>query len=110
MISKASTECFVYITLPGETEPVAAGKFELTKDGCGNALGSFVYVKSYLARGNAVAIDPIELKLSDATYETVRLNGVFGALRDSSPDHWGRCKMIVATVSSFTRQRHFKVL
>lgn len=85
-----ATECFVYITLPGETDSVAAGRFELTKDRRGNALGRFVYGKSYLARGNAVAIDPVELKLSGQTYETTRLNGIFGALRDSGPDYWGR--------------------
>src|SRR5215468_9142737 len=88
--SKASTECFVYITLPGETESVTAGRFELAKGRRGNALGRFVYGKSYLARRNAVAIDPVELKLSGDTYETARLNGVFGALRDASPDYWGR--------------------
>jgi serine/threonine-protein kinase HipA len=90
MTSKPNTECYVYITLPGETEAVTAGRFELTKDRRGNALGRFVYGKSYLARGNAVAIDPIELKLSGDTYETTRLNGVFGALRDAGPDYWGR--------------------
>src|ERR1700751_262730 len=90
MTSKPNTECYVYITLPGETEAVTAGRFELTKDRRGNALGRFVYGKSYLARGNAVVIDPIELKLSGDTYETARLNGVFGALRDSGPDYWGR--------------------
>ncbi len=90
MNSKAVTECFVYITLPGENESVTAGRFELTKDRRGNALGRFIYGKSYLARGNAVALDPVELKLSAATYETARLNGVFGALRDSGPDYWGR--------------------
>jgi serine/threonine-protein kinase HipA len=90
MTSKGNTECFVYITLPGETESVTAGRFELTKDRRGNALGRFVYGKSYLARGNAVAVDPIELKLSGDTYETARLNGVFGALRDAGPDYWGR--------------------
>jgi serine/threonine-protein kinase HipA len=90
MNSKSPSECYVYITLPGETEAVTAGRFELTKDRSGNALGRFVYGKSYLARGNAVAIDPVELKLSGETYETARLNGVFGALRDSSPDYWGR--------------------
>jgi serine/threonine-protein kinase HipA len=37
-----------------------------------------------------VPIDPVELKLSEATYETVQLNGVFGALRDAGPDFWGR--------------------
>jgi serine/threonine-protein kinase HipA len=80
----------VYITLPGQTEAVTAGRFVLTKDRRGTALGRFVYGKSYLARGDAVAIDPVELKLSDATYETARLNGVFGALRDAGPDYWGR--------------------
>jgi serine/threonine-protein kinase HipA len=90
MTSKINTECFVYITLPNETESVLAGRFELTKDRRGNALGRFVYGKSYLARSNAVAIDPLELKLSGQTYETTRLNGVFGALRDSGPDYWGR--------------------
>jgi len=90
MTSKPNTECYVYITLPGETESVTAGRFELTKDRRGNALGRFVYGKSYLARANAVAIDPIELKLSGNTYETARLNGVFGALRDAGPDYWGR--------------------
>ena len=90
MTSKGNTECFVYITLPGEIESVTAGRFELTKDRRGNALGRFVYGKSYLARGNAVAVDPIELKLWGDTYETARLNGVFGALRDAGPDYWGR--------------------
>jgi serine/threonine-protein kinase HipA len=90
MNSKSPAECYVYVTLPGETDAVVAGRFELTKDRSGNALGRFVYGKSYLARGNAVAIDPVELKLSDETYETARLNGVFGALRDSGPDYWGR--------------------
>jgi serine/threonine-protein kinase HipA len=90
MNSESAVECYVYITLPGQTEAVTAGRFELTKDRSGNALGRFVYGKSYLARGNAVAIDPFELKLSEETYETARLNGVFGALRDSSPDYWGR--------------------
>lgn len=84
------TECFVYITLPGQTEAVTAGRFVLEKNRRGIARGHFVYGKSYLARGDAVAIDPIELKLSDATYETTRLNGVFGALRDAGPDYWGR--------------------
>jgi serine/threonine-protein kinase HipA len=90
MTSKTATECFVYITLPGETDAVTAGRFELTQDRRGNALGRFVYGKSYLARGNAVALDPVELKLADGTYETARLIGVFGALRDAGPDYWGR--------------------
>jgi serine/threonine-protein kinase HipA len=37
-----------------------------------------------------VDIDPVELKLAEDTYETIQMNGVFGALRDAGPDFWGR--------------------
>ena len=85
-----ASECYVYVTLPGATAFVTAGKFELTTDRRGISTGKFVYGRSYLARENAVPIDPLELKLSTRTYETNRLEGVFGSLRDSSPDYWGR--------------------
>lgn len=84
------SSCFVYITLPGELEPVTAARFELTTTRQGEPLGRLVYGKSYLARPEAVPLDPLELPLLERTYETTQLNGVFGALRDSSPDFWGR--------------------
>jgi serine/threonine-protein kinase HipA len=84
------SECFVYITLPEQTQAITAGRFELTKDRRGTPRGRFVYGRSYLARRDAVAIDPVELKLADETCETVRLAGLFGALRDAGPDYWGR--------------------
>ena len=90
MTSEAPAECFVYITLPGQTEPVTAGRFALSVDRRGTPEGRFVYGRSYLERPNAVALDPVELKLSPRTYSTAALNGVFGALRDASPDYWGR--------------------
>ena len=91
MISrKTESECYVYITLPGETDFVTAGKFELTTDRRGKPTGKFVYGQSYLKRDDAVAIDPFELKLRDKTYETNLLKGIFGSLRDASPDYWGR--------------------
>ena len=83
-------ECFVYIVLPGETKFVTAGRFQLDKDRTGAPVGRYVYGKSYLARNEAVPLDPLDLKLSTKTYETRQLKGVFGALRDASPDHWGR--------------------
>lgn len=83
-------ECYVYITLPGQTNAVAAGRFVLTVDKRGVPLGRFVYGKHYLERPDAVALDPIELKLTPRVYETRALNGVFGALRDAGPDYWGR--------------------
>lgn len=84
------TSCFVYVTLPGQTEPVTAARFELTASRQGTPLGRLVYGKSYLARPDAVPLEPLELPLVDRTFETAQLNGLFGALRDSSPDFWGR--------------------
>jgi len=82
--------CYVYLVLPGETGFVTAGRFEQTVDQYRIPVGRFVYAKSYLERTNAVAIDPVELKLTQQVFETRRLDGMFGALRDASPDHWGR--------------------
>ncbi len=91
MTSKPSpSECFVYITLPGATEPVTAARFELTQDRSGTPLGRLVYGKSYLERADAEAIDPVELKLVSRVYETTAMKGIFGALRDAGPDYWGR--------------------
>ena len=90
MISESPDECFVYTTLPGATEPVTAGRFALSVDRRGTTEGRFVYGRSYLERPNAVALDPVELKLSARTYATAALNGVFGVLRDATPDFWGR--------------------
>lgn len=91
MTSEVPSECYVYITLPGELEPVTAGRFALAVDRRqGVPEGRFVYGRSYLERPNAVALDPVELKLAPRTYTTVMLGGLFGALRDASPDYWGR--------------------
>jgi serine/threonine-protein kinase HipA len=85
MTSKKGKGCFVYITLPGEVESVPVARYDL-KDG----IGRLFYGKKYLARENAVEIDPVHLKLGTQVYETALLGGVFGALRDASPDYWGR--------------------
>jgi serine/threonine-protein kinase HipA len=90
MTSNKASECFVYITLPGEVSAVTAGRFVLTSNRAGVPLGRFVYGRSYLSNPKAVPMDPVELLLSDKTYETVQLHGVFGALRDAGPDYWGR--------------------
>lgn len=91
MIFRSSAqECFVYVTLPGETNFVTAARFVLTTDRQGIPTGGFVYGRSYLARDNAVPIDPLALKLDRATYRTTALKGDFGAIRDAGPDYWGR--------------------
>jgi serine/threonine-protein kinase HipA len=85
-----TSECYVYVTLAGQTQFVTAGRFVLEEDRRGMPVGRFIYGRRYLARPDAVPIDPIELPLSERTYETTRLKGVFGAIRDASPDYWGR--------------------
>jgi serine/threonine-protein kinase HipA len=92
MISRpaGARECFVYMTLPGETDAVTVGRFTLAANRQGVPTGRFVYGRSYLARPNAVELDPVELKLGSRNFETVSMNGMFGALRDAGPDYWGR--------------------
>jgi len=85
-----ASECFVYITLPGTTEPVTAARFEVSTTANGDPLGRFVYGKRFLDRPDAVPFDPVELHLANRIYETVAMKGIFGALRDSGPDWWGR--------------------
>jgi serine/threonine-protein kinase HipA len=85
-----TSELFVYVVPPGQTCFVTAGRFELSSDRLGNPRGRFVYGRRYLEREDAVALDPLELKLESRTFETLRLHGLFGALRDAGPDYWGR--------------------
>ncbi len=86
----SNTECFVYIMLPGDTHFTTAGRFVLDTTRQGSPVGRFIYGRSYRDNPNAVPIDPIELKITTQTYQTRDLNGLFGALRDASPDYWGR--------------------
>lgn len=82
--------CFVYIIPPGETTFVAAARFQWQPDRGGLPLGRLIYGQRYLERRDAVPLDPLELPLTSRVYETRTLGGVFGALRDAAPDHWGR--------------------
>ncbi|GAB4194999.1 MAG: HipA domain-containing protein [Wenzhouxiangellaceae bacterium] len=82
-------EAFVWIWLPGETEPVVAGRLEL--DG-GTML--FNYGKSYLERvGSQPAAIPIyepELPLQAGVLPLLEGLTMPGCIRDASPDAWGR--------------------
>ena len=82
-------ECFVYIVLPETTEFVTAGRFRWLEEPESES-GHFVYGRAYRERADAVELDPVELHLSGQVYETARMHGFFGAIRDSMPDFWGR--------------------
>lgn len=83
-------ECYVYLVPPGQTDFVTAGRFRVVTQDDGTATGSFVYGRRYLERNDAVELDPIELRLANRIYETGRMQGFFGAIRDAMPDFWGR--------------------
>ena len=100
-------ECFVYIVPPGATEFVTAGRFQWVEDGAGT-VGRFVYGRSYRERADAVEIDPVELRLSGEIYETARMQGFFGAIRDSMPDFWGR--RVIERNTGFTELTEFDYL
>ena len=100
-------ECFVYIVPPGATEFVTAGRFRWIEDSAG-AVGRFVYGRSYRERADAVELDPVELRLSGEVYETARMQGFFGAIRDSMPDFWGR--RVIERNAGFTELAEFDYL
>jgi serine/threonine-protein kinase HipA len=83
-------EAYVYIQLPGtlDTVPAALLKVQILPDG--TQIGRFRYGDRYLQRADAVALDPYRLPLDKAIYEFTQLKGIPGAVRDASPDAWGR--------------------
>ena len=83
-------ECYVYIVPPGTTEFVTAGRFQVALTPDGDPVGRFIYGRRYLERNDAVELDPVALRLRRGLYETARMGGFFGAIRDSMPDFWGR--------------------
>lgn len=83
-------ECYVYIVLPGATEFVTAARFQVSPTPHGDPVGRFIYGRRYLERNDAVELDPVELRLRRGLHETARMEGFFGAIRDSMPDFWGR--------------------
>jgi len=87
MTSKA--RAYVYLQLPGTLEVVTAAFYQL-ENRSGVPTGIFVYNPRYLGRADAVPLEPFELPLTPARFETTKLRGNFGCLRDASPDSWGR--------------------
>ncbi|MEN8142717.1 MAG: type II toxin-antitoxin system HipA family toxin [Thermodesulfobacteriota bacterium] len=53
-------------------------------------VGKFSYGRRYLQRPEAIAIDPVNLPLSQQEYVTRKHHGIFGVLGDILPDSWGK--------------------
>jgi serine/threonine-protein kinase HipA len=101
-------ECYVYIVPPGATEFVTAGRFQVSPTPGGDTIGRFIYGRRYLERNDAVELDPVELRLRRGVYETARLEGFFGAIRDSMPDFWGR--RVIERSTHYTQLEEFDYL
>lgn len=77
-------QAFVWVWLPGETDPVVAGR--LDEDG---ALLTFTYGQSYLAREDRIALYLPELPLGRGPISPL-VGEVAGCIADAAPDSWGR--------------------
>ena len=86
----------VFIHLPGETDAVPAGQLVVEEEGARVLSSTFGYGKKYLERAKAAPVDPSSLPLEGAVpgkqqlYEPINDLVMFGAIRDSMPDSWGR--------------------
>lgn len=91
-----SSQLAVFAYLPGEQTAVPAGLLTLEEEGASQTGADFAYGLRYLDRPNALEIDPVSLGLQDrAAIRGVKLHPIsgltlFGAIRDSAPDAWGR--------------------
>ena len=81
----APREAFVWIWPPGATEPVVAGRLRAEGE-----LFVFNYGRSWLARKDAVPIYAPELPLRAGAIPPEPPLVLANALRDASPDAWGR--------------------
>ena len=83
-------EAYVYLQLPGtlDTVPAALLKVQTLPDG--TPIGRFRYGDRYLQRADAVALDPYLLPLDKTVHQFTQRKGIPGAMRDASPDAWGR--------------------
>lgn len=78
-------EAFVWIWLPGATEPVVAGRIA-REDG----IYFFNYGRSYIERNDAMPIYLPELPLRAGAQAPAPPLVMAGCLRDGAPDAWGR--------------------
>jgi len=87
MSSKPPTydEAYVWVWLPGATEPVVAGRLSAS-----NGLVHFNYGKSFLERNDAISLYLPELPLEPGELPLPDGLTMPSSIRDAAPDAWGR--------------------
>jgi serine/threonine-protein kinase HipA len=87
--SKKTNQAYVWVWLPGKTEPIVAGKIEAD-----NGLIHFNYGKSYLEnisdKTPSISIYEPELPLKSGVLPLLQGLEMPGCIRDAAPDAWGR--------------------
>lgn len=84
-IHGAPREAYVWAWLPGQSDPVVAGRLAPTPQGL-----QFNYGRSYLAREDRIALYLPELPLEPGVLPLLPGLAMPGCLRDAAPDAWGR--------------------
>ncbi|MGA2452588.1 MAG: type II toxin-antitoxin system HipA family toxin [Solirubrobacteraceae bacterium] len=77
-------QAFVWIWLPGATEPVVAGRLDAAGE-----LVTFTYGRSYLEREDRIALYLPELPLQRGPISPL-VGEITGCIADAAPDAWGR--------------------
>ncbi|CAN5509731.1 HipA domain-containing protein [soil metagenome] len=85
MTSETNQEAFVWIWLPGLSEPVVAGRLARSDKQL-----IFNYGRSYLARKEAISIYEPELPLKAGALPLLAGLSMPSSIRDAAPDAWGR--------------------
>ncbi len=94
----APTRAYVWVWLPGATEPVVAGVLEASGD-----IIYFNYGRSYLARPDAVPLYSPELPLQAGRLRPLGGLHVAGCVRDAAPDAWGQRVILHRLLGRVTR-------
>ena len=91
-------QAYVWIWLPGATQPVVAGLLKREPASAPDGRLIFIYGQSYLARDDAIAIYDPELPLQPGVIAAKPNMALPSAIRDAGPDAWGQ-RVIVNRVT-----------
>jgi len=90
-----SERAYVWTWLPGATDPVVCGVVTQVGDEV-----RFAYGKSYLARPDAIALQPEGLELRTGNQRPPTGLDAHGVIRDAAPDSWGRQVILRRVIGS----------
>lgn len=80
-----SDQAYVWVWLPGDTQPVVAGRLDQN-----GSTHTFTYGASYLARSDGMPLYLPELPLERGVHRPDPTWEAHGCILDAGPDYWGR--------------------